>query len=277
MATPPASWLPWLRFKRAVGRWCEAGLGFAPGSGAVLWADHDVQRPPLPYLGLQVVSGPTRRRMDARSWPTEVPHAVTVRVLPSAVAAPGDLLNLFVNLELFSHEAAPGDTVATVRGALVAAVNASVQLGVTAAPQGADSLVLTASRPGSLRVEAALGCEVTSTTTRLVAMTTGSREVRVRATAYGAPEPRSAGDVGVAEWVELLAEAGDDPDLALELRRHGVVCSRVSVLQQPASAPSGADRETRAFADLVFTVEVRRGRPVDAWLGEVEIGEVDVG
>ena len=208
MASPPVSYFAWLRFQRAVGRWARLALGLdADEQRSVIWADHNVQRPPLPYLSLQVTSGPSRRAQDAEQWPRLEPLSIVVQVLPSAVAVAGDACRFFVNGELFEHLAAPGDTVTTVRNAQLARVQASVQLGATATSSGVDSIVLAADRPGSLRAEAAVGCAATVTATQLVSTVVGPREIRVRATAYGAPEPRADGDVSVAEWIELLAEA----------------------------------------------------------------------
>ena len=270
MASPPVSYFAWLRFQRAVGRWARLALGLdADEQRSVIWADHNVQRPPLPYLSLQVTSGPSRRAQDAEQWPRLEPLTMAVQVLPSAVVAAGDACRFFVNGELFEHLAAPGDTVTTVRNAQLARVQASVQLGATATSSGADSIVLTADRPGSLRAEAAVGCAATVTATQLVSLVVGPREIRVRATAYGAPEPRADGDVSVAEWIELLAEAAQDSDLRLFLKRQGVTFARVQVMQQRPSGPSGPEREPRAAADLLFGVEVRRGTVVVGWLGEV--------
>lgn len=269
MATPPVSYFPWLRFQRAVGRWAARALGLPDTTRAVVWADHGVERPALPYVGLQVISGPSRRAQDAEQWPRLEPSAITIQVLPSAVAATGDACRFFINGELFEYLAAPGATVTIARNALLASVQASLQLGATATSSGADSIELAADRPGSLRAEAAIGCSATTTATQLVSVVVGPREIRVRATAYGAPEPRQATDVSVAEWVELLAEAVQDDDLRLYLTRQGVTISRVQVMQQRASGPSGAEREPRAAADLLFATEVRRGKLVVGWLGEV--------
>ena len=270
MASPPVSYFAWLRFQRAVGRWARLALGLdADEQRSVIWADHNVQRPPLPYLSLQVTSGPSRRAQDAEQWPRLEPLTMAVQVLPSAVVAAGDACRFFVNGELFEHLAAPGDTVTTVRNAQLARVQASVQLGATATSSGADLIVLAADRPGSLRAEAAVGCAATVTTTQLVSMVVGPREIRVRATAYGAPEPRTSSDVSVAEWVELLTAAAQDSDLRLFLTRQRVTFARVQVMQQRPSGPSGPEREPRAAADLLFGVEVRRGTVVVGWLGEV--------
>lgn len=269
MATPPKSWFPWHRFQLAVGAWAKGALGFAPEGSEVVWADFNVQRPALPYLSLQVTAGPTRRAQDAELWPRLYPATVTVTILPAAVATTGDLTNLFVNGELFSYVAQLGDTVTDARDGLLVQIQASVQLMATAAPSGANAIVLTATEPGSLQVDAALACAAVTNTTALVAVTVGARDVRVRATAYGAPEPNAPGQVGVAEWIELLAEGTQDPDLRLELRRQGYVVSSVNVLQQRMTAPSGAEREPRAAADIVFACEIRRGRAVTTWLDEV--------
>lgn len=270
MASPPVSYFPVLRFQRAVGRWARLALGLPEDeTRSVIWADYNVQRPPLPYLSLQVTSGPSRRAQDAEQWPRLEPATIVVQVLPSAVEATGDALRLFVNGELFEYLAAPGATVTVARNALLAKVQGSVQLGATAVAAGADSITLTADRPGSLRAAAAIGCTATVTATQLVSIVIGPRDIRVRATAYGAPEPRVDGDVSVAEWIELLAEAAQDDDLRLYLKRQGVTFARVQVMQQRLSGPSGAEREPRAAADLLFGVEVRRGTVVTGWLGEV--------
>ncbi len=75
--------------------------------------------------------------------------------------------------------------------------------------------------------------------------------------------------MGVAEWIELLAEGTQDEDLRLALKRAGYVVTRVQVLQQRLSGPAGGDREPRAAADIVFACNIRRGRIVDTWLDEV--------
>jgi len=275
--SPPTSWFPWFRFQRAVGVWAAGALGLDPAGSSVIWADQNVERPELPYLGLQVTSGPTRRGQDASLWPRLMPSVVDVQVLPSAVAATGDALRFFVNGELFEHLAGVGETAEDARDAVLELVDASVQLGATVAAVGADVLRLTADRPGSLAVEAAIGCAATTVTRQLVKLTKGARLIRVRATAYGIPEPRAPGDVGVAEWIELLAEASDDDDLRLALRRQGFVVTQSTVLQQRASAPSGAEREPRAAADIIFACDVVRGRLVTDWVEHVDVNVPDVG
>lgn len=207
--------------------------------------------------------------MDAEQWPCLLPATILVTVTPAAVAATGDLTNLFVNGELFTYTAQAADTVTDARDALLEQIAAALQLGASADDTGADGITLTADEPGSLEVFAALGCTATTLSTQLVAVTRGAREIRVRATAYGAPEPNASGQVSVAEWIELLAEATHDPDLRLALRRQGYVVTRTQILQQRATAPSGADREPRAAADLMFACEVKRGRLVTSWLDNV--------
>ena len=137
---------------------------------------------------------------------------------------------------------------------------------------GADVLRITADRPGSLAIEVAIGCTATTIATQLVKLTRGARLIRVRATAYGIPEPRAPGDVSVAEWIELLAQASDDDELRLALRRKGYVVTQSTVLQQRASAPSGAEREPRAAADIIFACDVTRGRLVTDWVEHVDVG-----
>lgn len=270
MATPPKSYFPWLRFQRAVGTWAAHCLGFDADTRAVIWADYNVQRPELPYLGLQVVAGPNRRAPDAERWPAVYPSVVDVQVLPAAVANVGDLTNLIVNGELFSYIAQVADDETTVRDALVAAIAASVQLGVTATPVGADTLRITAAEPALLSVVAALAVTATVVTTQLVKVTVGAREVRVRATAYGAPEAQLPTDVSAAEWIELLAQGTQDDALRMELLNQGYVVTRTQVLQQRGTTTAGADREPRAFADFVFGCNVRRGVVTTTWLDEVE-------
>jgi hypothetical protein len=251
--------------------WAAGALGLDPAGSSVIWTDQNVERPELPYLGLQVTSGPTRRGQDASLWPRLMPSVVDVQVLPSAVAATGDALRFFVNGELFEHLAGVGETVEDARDAALEAIEASVQLGATVAAVSTDKLRLTAARPGSLAVETAIGCSATTITSQLVKLTRGARLIRVRATAYGIPEPRAPGDVGVAEWIELLAEASDDEDLRLALRRQGYVVAQSTVLQQRASAPSGAEREPRAAADIIFACNVTRGRLVSNYVEHVDV------
>ena len=269
MAGPTKSWFPWLRFQRAVGTWAAGALQCDPDDAPIVWADFNIERPALPYLGLQVTSGPTRRGQDAESWPQLLPSVVDVQVLPSAVAATGDALRFFVNGELFEHIAALGDDEEAARDAILADVIASVQLGATAVATGTDTIRLTATEPGLLSVEASVGCTATIVSTALVAVTKGSREIRVRATAYGSGEPQAAGTLGVAEWIELLVEGTQVPELRDALRRQGYVVTRTTILQTRQSAMSGAEREPRVAADIMFSCNVRRGRIVDSWLDEV--------
>ncbi len=270
MATPPKSYFPWRRFQRAVGTWAAKSLGFEPTTRAVIWGDFDVQRPALPYLSLQVTSGPNRRAQDPEMWPRLYPSVIDVQVLAAAVTNVGSLANLIVNGELFTHTAIGGDTTTTVRNDLVTKINASVELGATAAPTGASTLRLTAAGPGMLSVEPALAVSATTIATQLVKLNVGAREVRVRATAYGAPEPNAPGQVSVAEWIELLAQGAQDDVLRDELRNQGFVISRSQIMQLRLTAPSGAERELRAAADLMFGCNVRRGVLVNAWLDEVQ-------
>lgn len=265
--------MPWQRLQDSVAAWAQGALGLTDEDRGVVWADYNLQRPPLPYLSLQIASGPTRRGKDAELWPANLPATTTVRVLPSALETnlagdPG--LNLFVNGELFSYAAQPGDGVDDVRDDVVAQITASAQLGASAAPVGADSLLLTATDPGSLRYTTALGCVVTGETTQLVRITTGAREVRVRATAYG-PEPLDASGVSVAEWIELLVEGQQNAELRLELARRGFRLTRVDALQQRLSAPSGPAQESRSAADLVFAFDIRRGKVISTWLDSVAV------
>ena len=252
MASPPVSYFAWLRFQRAVGRWARLALGLdADEQRSVIWADHNVQRPPLPYLSLQVTSGPSRRAQDAEQWPRLEPLSIAVQVLPSAVVATGDACRFFVNGELFEYLAAPGATVTIARNALLASVQASVQLGATATSSGVDSIILTADRPGSLRAEAAVGCAATVTATQLVSMVVGPREIRVRATAYGAPEPRVPGDVGVAGWIELLAGAAQPAGHVGHVAQGGLQRAQDRDLRQEGPAlrevrGAGASRRGRA-------------------------------
>ena len=153
--------------------------------------------------------------------------------------------------------------------AILADVIASVQLGATAVATGTDTIRLTATEPGLLSVEASVGCTATIVSTALVAVTKGSREIRVRATAYGSGEPQAAGTLGVAEWIELLVEGTQVPELRDALRRQGYVVTRTTILQTRQSAMSGAEREPRVAADIMFSCNVRRGRIVDSWLDEV--------
>lgn len=236
-----------------------------------MWGDHNAERIALPYLGLQVTSGPSRRGQDAELWPSALPSIIDVQVLSSAVATTGDALRFFVNGELFEHLAEDGDDVTVARDEALAAVVASVQLGVTAAAQDDDKIRLTTTGPGTMAVEVAVGCDLSVVTTQLVALTKGSREIRVRATAYGTAEPLVPGTPSVAEWIELLVEGTQDPVLRDALRRQGYVVTRTSILQTRASAPSGAEREPRAAADIMFGCNVTRGRLVTAWLDEVAL------
>lgn len=252
--------------------WAAGALGLDPADPAIVWADFNTQRPALPYLGLQVTSGPSRRGQDAEAWPRQLPSVVDLQVLPSAVTATGDALRFFVNSELFEYLAAPAATVTIARNAALASIAASVQLGATAATVGADTIRLTGTEPGLLRVEAAVGCAATVVTNQLVKLRTGAREIRVRATAYGDPEPRAAVDSpSVAEWMELLVEGTQDDALRLALRRQGYVITHSTILQQRQSGPSGAEREPRTAADFMFACEVRRGDIVSTWLDVVDL------
>lgn len=206
-------------------------------------------------------------------WPRLHPATIVVTITPNAVADVGDITNLIVNGELFTYVAKAGDTVTTVRDAILAqlAPTATLQLMVTAVAVGGNQIRLTANEPASMVVTAALGCTATTTATTLAALTVGAREIRVRMTAYGEAEPTAPGEVGVAEWIELVAEAMNDSALRSALANKGFVVTRAQVLQQRATSLSGADREPRSAADFIFACNVRRGRVVTTWLDEAQV------
>lgn len=280
MATPPASYLPWRRCKDAIAEWALRALGFSAAAtdveeAPVLWADQGEGRPNLPYLELLVVAGPTRRGgQDHRRPPAQVPATRVVQVLPAAIAA-GGVLRLRVNGELFERAAAAGDTLTIARDDLLDLLAESVEPGFTAAPSGADALVLTAERLGSLwQVDALIGCALGAQTTALAELIVGKREVRIRATVYGAPDADDA-DPSPAEWIGLLQDGMADPALAEYLRGQGLVLTRVDAVQQRVSAMSGPERETRAALELTFTFATVRATATATWIDAVTVMPID--
>ena len=281
MATPPTSYLPWRRVKDAIASWALQALGFggeevAAEGTPVLWADQGEERPDLPYLELLVVGGPTRRGgQDHRRPPAAVLTAQVVQVLPSAVAAAGALLRLGANGELFEREAVLGDTVTDARDDLLALLEESVQPGFTVAASGADAVALAADRLGSLwQVDALIGCALGASTTALAELVVGKRELRIRATVYGAPDADDPG-ASPAEWIGMLQDAMADRALAEYLRGQGLVLTRVDAVQQRVSAMSGPDRENRAALELTFALVTVRGTALETWLDEAVVTAID--
>jgi hypothetical protein len=278
MATPPASYIPWRRYKDALGWWALEALGFDPESdfdvdaNPVLWADQGEERPGLPYLELLVVGGPSRRGgQDHRRPPEQALATQIVTVLPSAVAAAGDALRLRACGELFERSAEAGDAVEDARDALLALVQASVQPGYTAAASGGASILLTAERVGSLwGVEALAGCELGASTSALAELVVGKRELKIRATCYGAPDADDA-DPSPAEWVGMLQDAAASPAARERLRGQGLVITRVDAVQQRVSALSGPERENRAALELTLAFSVVRGTALASWVDAVTV------
>lgn len=282
MATPPASYIPWRRYKDAIGAWALTGLGFdpadefAPGASPVLWADQGENRPGLPYLELLVVAGPTRRGQDHRRPPELALTSQVVTVGASAVAATGDALRVRACGETFERLAEAGDTVTDARDALLALLAASVEPGYVAAATGPASITLTAERVGSLwGVEALVGCTLGASASSWAELIVGKREVRIRATVYGAPDADDA-DPSPAEWIGLLQDAAADPLAREYLRGQGLVLTRVDAVQQRVSAASGPERENRAAVEFTFAFSTVRGRALTDWVDEVVVPFVPV-
>mgnify|MGYP000379050721 CR=1 FL=1 len=277
MATPPASYIPWRRYKDAIATWAIEALGFDAGEDAdaeeapVLWADQGENRPGLPYLELLVVGGPTRRGQDHRRPPAAALATQVVTVLPSAVAATGDALRVRACGELFDRPAEAGDTVADARDALLALMQASVQPGYTAAASGPASILLTAERTGTLwGVEALVGCSLGASTSATAELAIGKREIRVRATCYGAPDSDEDAP-SPTEWIGMLQDAAASQAARERLRGQGLVITRVDAVGQRVSALSGPERENRAALEVTFAFSTVRGTALSGWIDAVTV------
>ncbi len=241
--------------------WASWALGLP--SGAVLWAEQRVDRPALPYLSLERISGPTARGLAdvRRRWPA--PASVLVAPLLPAV---GDAVRFKVDGWLVSHVRGPGEDLADVRDALIDQCAADSHLaGWAATPTGPTGITITPAALGDVgRVVALRSCVATATSTWSRRVTLGLT-ARVRVAAMGA---RSQSPT---EWITGLRIAMEDDETRARLARYGLAFRSRAVEVDPRDVEAPPEVEEVAALDLFLAWQGQRttalGAPLaGAWV-----------
>lgn len=241
--------------------WASWALGLPPG--AVLWAEQRVDRPPLPYLSLERISGPTARGLAdvRRRWPA--PASVAVTLLLPAV---GDAARFKVDGWIVSHVRGPGEQLADVRDALIEQCAADSHLaGWAATASGQGGITITPAALGDVgRVDALRNCvaDVTPAWSRRVTL---DLTARVRVAAMGA---RSQSPT---EWIAGLRLAMEDDETRARLARYGLSFRSRAVEVDPRDVDAPPEVEEVAALDLFLAWQGQRttalGAPLaGAWV-----------
>lgn len=234
--------------------WASWALGLP--AGAVLWAEQRVDRPPLPYLSLERISGPTARGLAdvRRRWPAPASAALTL-LLPAV----GDAVRFRVDGWIVSHVRGPGEAIADVRDALIGQCAADSHLaGWSATPAGPDGIVITPAALGDFaRVDALRSCvaEVTPAWSRRVTL---DLTARVRVAAMGA---RSQSPT---EWIAGLRLAMEDDETRARLARYGLAFRSRAVEVDPRDVEAPPEVEEVAALDLFLAWQGQRTTPLGA-------------
>jgi len=241
--------------------WASWALGLPPG--AVLWAEQRVDRPPLPYLSLERISGPTARGLGGvrRRWPA--PASVLVGLLLPAV---GDAVRFRVDGWLVSHVRGPGEALADVRDALIEQCAADSHLaGWVATPAGLDGITITPAALGDVGAVAPLRNCVATAATTWARRVTLDLTARVRVAAMGG---RSQSPT---EWITGLRLAMEDDESAARLARYGLSFRSRSIEVDPCNVAAPPEVEEVAALDLFVAWQGQRttalGAPLSgAWV-----------
>lgn len=251
MPVPAAAAPPpyrWERVEAGLGEWAGQALAL-PGS-AVLWGGHRVDRPELPYLSLQRISGPTARGLALvrRRWPGLASILVSA-VLPAV----GEAVRFRVDGWVVAHVRAPGEDLADVRDALIEQCAPAAHLaGWSATPSGAGGIVIVPDSLGEVgRVDPLRGCTATVTTAWARRLTLDFT-ARVRIAALGARSQSPA------SWITGLRLAMDDPDTLAQLRRYGLSFRSRAIDVDPRDVEAPPEVEEVAAMDVFVAWQGQR-------------------
>jgi hypothetical protein len=237
---PPA--FRWDRVRAGLGEWAGWALGL--DDSAILWSGQRVDRPALPYLSLQRITGPNARGMSQKRLRWPCPSSVLLTCLLPAV---GDAVRFEVDGWTVSHTRLVGEAVADIRDSLLEQCLPTLHLGGwSAAPTGAAGLTITPVALGEVgRVVALRNCipDQTSTWTRRITQEVGAR---VRIAAHGG---RGAGQ-SPTEWITTLRMALDDDEGRAKLARYGVAFRSRAVEVDPRDVEGVGEIEEVAALDV---------------------------
>lgn len=262
---PPA--FRWDRVRAGLGEWAGWALGL--DDSAILWSGQRVDRPALPYLSLQRITGPNFRGMSQKRLRWPCPSSVLITCLLPAV---GDAVRIGVDNWTIAHTRLLAEDVTDVRDALLDQCLPSQHLGGwTATPTGADGITIT---PGGLgevgRVNALRNCVATQTSvwTRRITQELGAR---VRVAAMGG---RATNGQSPTEWISTLRMAMDDDEGRVKLARYGIAFRSRSIDVDPRDVEGAGEIEEVAAMD-VFPVwqghrTVALGGPLEGALLDAE-------
>lgn len=227
--------------RAGIGEWAGWALGL-PDS-AILWAGQRVDRPALPYLSIERISGPTSRGLASvrRRWPAPASTLLTV-LLPAA----GDAARFRVDGWTVTHVRAPGEALADVRDALLDACDQALHLaGWTAVAAGADGLTIVPDALGDVgEVVPLRNCTATPTVTYARRVTL-ELESRVRISCIGA---RSQSPT---EWAATLRLALDDDETRARLRRYGLTLKSRALTVDPRDVEQPDEIEEVAAVEIM--------------------------
>lgn len=244
MPAPAATHPPpfrWDRVRAGLGEWAGWALGL-PDS-AVLWSGQRVDRPALPYLSIERISGPTSRGLGQvrRRWPAPASTLVTC-LLPTV----GDGVGFRVDAYPIAHTRTAGQTIADVRDALLEKCDQGLHLaGWTAVAAGADGITIVPDALGDVgEVVAHRGCVITPTVTYARRVTL-DLEARIRISCIGARTQSPT------EWVSTLRLAADDDETSARLRRYGLTLKSRAITVDPRDVQAPSEIEEVAAVDLI--------------------------
>lgn len=237
--------------RAGIGEWAGWALGL-PDS-AILWAGQRVDRPALPYLSIERISGPTSRGLASvrRRWPAPASTLLTV-LLPAV----GDAVRFRVDGWTVSHVRAPGELLADVRDALLDACDQALHLaGWTAVAAGAGGVTIVPDALGDVgEVVPLRNCTATPTVTYARRVTL-QLESRVRISCIGA---RSQSPT---EWAATLRLAVDDDETHARLARYGLTLKSRAIDVDPRDVQQPDEVEEVAAIELMVGWQGHRTTP----------------
>lgn len=245
MVAPAATQAPpfrWDRVRAGIGEWAGWALGL-PDS-AILWSAQRVNRPALPYLLIERVSGPTSRGLACvrRRWPAPASTLITT-LLPAV----GDAARFRVDGWTVTHVRAPGEDLADVRDGLLAECDQALHLaGWSAAATGGAGITIVPDALGDVGEVVPLWNCTSADTTTYARRVTLQLESRVRISCIGA---RSQSPT---EWAATLRLAVDDDETRARLRRYGLTLKSRAIEVDPRDVDAPPEVEEVAAIELMI-------------------------
>lgn|GEM_PF-3121142 len=235
-----------------LGELVETGTG-----ETVLWCYGEPPFDGGDLISLRVLSGPTAEQTFARGYNLQPPSEIVLTI----DATPGKLARMVVNSIPYQHEVAALDTPATVRAALIAAVQTDPEAAFTAvAHADADKLRLVPAALGSIwaaRITGPLTADVTLADA-LVKVTKSRRRVVVNVQAYSKTKTVRG---GAAKMTARALAVLESPAAAQALQESTI---GIYGMSSPVdlSAIAGAHWETRSAFDLILNIQAVTITPV---------------